>query len=185
MLGGGGEVYHPPEDWRGLYNDLILSETRGDRPRPPRPPVYFNRYRGQYYYWDLDPYSVLGEHWTVNLHYSLLTWISIISGLLSFSVFVFFVIFRFITNNGGGRSLEYKLVDLADFISNKTTVLLQNLLVVEWNRNKKLLFLITRQDWFYFLWDFARFHLIITVRFVFKTFVFTLVVFCCSFLPYN
>lgn len=68
MLGGGGELYHQPEDWRGFYNDLILSETRGgNRARPARPPVYFNRYRGQYYYWDLDPYSVLGEHSTVNL----------------------------------------------------------------------------------------------------------------------
>ena len=61
VLGRGGEVYHQLEDWRGLYNDLILSETRGGRPRPPRRPLYYNRYRGEYYYWDLDPYSVLGE----------------------------------------------------------------------------------------------------------------------------
>ena len=76
MLNGGGAVYHQPEDWRGLYNDLILSETRVARPRPH--PVYYNRYRGQYYYWDLDPYSVLGEQSMINSEFTnLLTWISI------------------------------------------------------------------------------------------------------------
>merc|ERR1711936_136173 len=87
--------------WRA---DLVVSEARRHRDRRPQHEVYYNRHRDLYYYSDLDPYSVLG--------------------LLSFSVFLFFVIFRFITNNAGGRSLEYRAVDLTEFISNKTTLML-------------------------------------------------------------
>ena len=45
---------------RAFYNDLIVSETRRHRHRRPQYEVHYNSYRDEYYYWDLDPYSVLG-----------------------------------------------------------------------------------------------------------------------------
>ena len=67
----GDIIDHQPDELRGFYNDLILSETRRHRHRRPQYDVYYNRYRDEYYYWDLDPYSVLGLlQLTINISFN-------------------------------------------------------------------------------------------------------------------